>query len=133
MHEMPYTQAILDLALKEAGGARIRCIYLRVGWMSSIVPRSVQAFFDYLSKGTAAQDAELIFEMTPIKLICQHCDRTMELPYNPEQDPRRALADAFRKGCVCGKGMLKIVDGLGCDLAGIEVAASKHPDEKDIA
>lgn len=121
MHEMPYTQAILDLALKEAGEARIKRIHLRVGWMSSIVPRSVQVFFDYLSKGTAAQEAVLTFEITPIRLTCQNCGRTVELPYNPDQDPRRALADVFRKGCVCGDGMLKIKDGLGFDLIGIEV------------
>lgn len=122
MHEMPYTQAILELALKEAAGAPILAIRLRVGWMSSIVPESVQAFFDYLSKGTGAEGAELVFEMVSIKLLCENCDRTVELPYDSQQNPRRALAEIFAKGCACGNAMFKLSDGLGFDLAGIEVA-----------
>ncbi len=122
MHEMPYTQAILELALKEAAGSPILSIRLRVGWMSSIVPESVQAFFDYLSKGTGAEGAELVFEMVSIKLFCENCNRTIELPYDPEQNPRRALAEIFAEGCACGNAMFQISDGLGFDLAGIEIA-----------
>jgi hydrogenase nickel incorporation protein HypA/HybF len=67
MHEMPFTQAILELALEKAEGRRIRSIHLRVGWMSAIVPRSVEVFFDHLSKGSPAEGATLHFEMTPIR------------------------------------------------------------------
>lgn len=122
MHEMPYTQAILELALKEAQGAKILRIRLRVGGMSSIVPESVQAFFDYLSKGTGAEGAELLFEMVPVKLRCRNCERSVELSCGPGQNPRQALAEVFGRGCSCGAAMFKIVDGLGFDLAGIEVA-----------
>lgn len=121
MHEMPYTQAMIDLALKEAGGANITCIHLRVGWMSAIVPQSVQAFFDYLSQGTPAEGAELVFDMVPIWLTCNNCKQSIELPYDPETNPRRALADVFRNGCACGAGQFKITDGLGFDLGGITV------------
>ncbi len=119
MHEMPYTQAMIDLALKEAGGAKIKQMHLRVGWMSAIVPQSVQAFFDYLSKGTGAEGAELVFEMVPIRLVCVNCKQTIEIAYAPGANPRRALAEIFRKGCTCGDGKLKITDGLGFDLGRI--------------
>lgn len=126
MHEMPYTQAILELALEQAAGRKIRGIRMRVGWMSAIVPDSVAAFFDHLSQGTGAQGAELVFDMTSIRLICEDCARIIELPYDPQRNPRHALAEIFGKGCPCGGGALKILDGLGFDLAGIEVGPAEH-------
>ena len=121
MHEMPYTQALIEMALEKAEGRCIKKITLRVGWMSSIVPGSVQVFFDQLSKNTPAEGAVLEFNMTPIKLLCQSCERVIELPYDPAQNPRLVLGAAFRTGCPCGEGKLSLSDGLGFDLSEIEV------------
>jgi hydrogenase nickel incorporation protein HypA/HybF len=121
MHEMPFTQAILEMALKSAAGKPIRRIHLRVGWLGAIVPESVQVFFDFLSKGTPAQGAALVFETAPIVLTCRSCGKTIELPHDPETSPRQALAAALRAGCPCRKADLTVTGGLGCDMTGIEV------------
>lgn len=121
MHEMPYTQAILEMAVKEAGGKPIRTIYLRIGALSAIVPASMEYFFDVLKKGTDAEGAALVFEIAPITLTCRNCGREMELPYTPTMNPRQTLAAAYAKGCSCGQKDLKLTGGLSCDMTGIAV------------
>ena len=121
MHEMPFTQAILEMALESAEGKKIRRIHLRVGWLSAIVPASVEVFFDFLSRDTLAEGAVLEFETVPIILNCLNCRRDIELAFDPQGNPRQALAMAFRSGCPCGKGKLKVTGGLDFDLTGIDV------------
>ncbi len=121
MHEMPFTQAILEMAVREAGGKPIRTIYLRVGALSAIVPESMEVFFDFLKKGTDAEGATLVFEIAPITLCCKTCGKVMELPCTPTTNPRQTLAAAFKKGCPCGQGDLHLTGGLSCDMTGIAV------------
>jgi hydrogenase nickel incorporation protein HypA/HybF len=121
MHEMPFTQAILEMAEKAAEGKPITRIHLRVGWLSAIVPESVQVFFDFLSRDTPAKGAELVFEIAPITLSCRNCGRTAELAHDAAVNPRQALAQAFRAGCPCGRGELKVTGGLDFDMTGIDV------------
>lgn len=121
MHEMPFTQAILEMAVKAAGGKPIRRIFLRVGWLSAIIPASVEVFFTVLSKDSPATGAELIFEIAPITLSCLSCRQDIELRYDPAAQPRQALAAAFRTGCSCGRGELKVTGGLDFEMTGIEV------------
>lgn len=121
MHEMPFTQSILEMALKEAAGKNIRRIYLRVGRLSAIVPESVEVFFDFLSKNTSAAEAELVFEMVPITLTCRNCGAINELQGDESSSSRQILAAAFRKGCSCTKADFTVSGGLGFDLASIEL------------
>ena len=121
MHEMPFTQAILEMAVKEAKEKPVKKIYLRVGAMSAIVPAQVEYFFDYLSKGTPAQGAQLVFETVPVSLACRNCGQITMVPAEEDVHPRQALARAFTRGCVCGKADFKIKGGLDFDMTGIEV------------
>lgn len=124
MHEMPFTQSILETALKTAAGRPIRKIRLRVGRLSAIVPESVQVFFDFLSKDTPAAGAELVFELVPITLSCRNCGASIDLPGDETVPARQTLAEAFRKGCTCAKGDFTVTGGLSFDLASIELAES---------
>ena len=76
MHELGITENILQIALEhaeKAGAKRIRRIHLVVGKLSSIVDESVQFYFDFLSKGTSAEDAQLVFQKLPARFRCQSC------------------------------------------------------------
>jgi hydrogenase nickel incorporation protein HypA/HybF len=121
MHEMPFTQAILDLALKSAEGRSIRRIRLRVGRLSAIVPESVEVFFKFLSRETPAEGAELVFEMDPIGLKCRRCGKSVTVPHHPEITARQALSAACRKGCDCGNPDFTVTGGLGFDMIDMEV------------
>lgn len=119
---MPYTLSILEMAIKAAEGKKINKIYLRVGRLSAIVPESVQVFFDYLSKDTIAQGAELIFELEPICLTCKNCNSIFTLKHDDTLSAQQSLAAAFRAGCSCSKADFKVSGGMGFDLAGIDVS-----------
>jgi hydrogenase nickel incorporation protein HypA/HybF len=121
MHEETYTQAILDLAFKEADGRQITEIRLGIGRFSAIVPASVEVFFRHLSKGTSAQGARLNFKTIPVELTCSGCGKMSALDIDLDVPVRPALAAALNKGCRCGEKKLKITGGLGCDLIGLTV------------
>jgi hydrogenase nickel incorporation protein HypA/HybF len=76
MHELTITQNVLSLALQHAGRAnarRITRINLSVGEISGIVDESVQFYFDFLSKDTLAEGAQICFTRLPARFQCQQC------------------------------------------------------------
>ncbi len=82
MHELGITQQILDIALdkaRENGAGAVKQIDLVIGDLSSVIDDSVQFYFDFLSKGTAAEGARLIFRRLPIKIRCRRCSREFEV------------------------------------------------------
>ena len=82
MHELSVTQSVLDLALEYAGRAsakRITHINLVIGELSGIVDESVQFYFDFVSKGTLAEGAQLAFEWQPACLRCRACGHEFAL------------------------------------------------------
>jgi hydrogenase nickel incorporation protein HypA/HybF len=116
MHEEPYTQAMLDMVLQEAGGKRITEIRIGVGRFSAIVPAAVEVFFRYLSSGTPAEGACLVFETVPVELTCTACGRIVTPDIPPQAPIHPALGAIFKQGCPCGAGKLTITGGLGFDL-----------------
>ncbi len=78
MHELSITQRVLEIALQHAGKAgarRIEAINLVIGDLSSVVDDSVQFYFDYLSPGTIAEGARLVFKRIPACYRCRACGR----------------------------------------------------------
>ncbi len=76
MHELSITQSMVELALdegKKAGAKRIGKISLIIGEMSGVVDESVKFYFDFLSKDTIAEGAQLDFKRIPMKARCKKC------------------------------------------------------------
>jgi hydrogenase nickel incorporation protein HypA/HybF len=76
MHEMAVTQSIMEMAVKrakEAGASSITQINLVIGDMSSVLDESVQFYFNFISKGTLAEGAQLVFKRIPIEVRCRKC------------------------------------------------------------
>lgn len=121
MHEMPVTQALLDMALKHAEGRRITDIYMHVGRMSAIVPESVEVFFEYLSKDTLAEGAHLHFERTPLEMTCQDCKQPLDLSEWSDRAPQIIMQRAFAQGCQCGSKNLRVTGGVSFGLVSIDV------------
>jgi hydrogenase nickel incorporation protein HypA/HybF len=82
VHELAVTQSMLNLALEHAeraGARRITRINLVIGELSGIVDESVQFYFDFISKGTLAEGAQLAFEWLPARLRCRACGHEFPL------------------------------------------------------
>lgn len=79
MHEMAVTRSMLDLVLEEAaksGGGRVTMINIVLGEMSGVVDRCVLFYFDYMSKDTPAEGAELSFRKVANQARCRQCGNT---------------------------------------------------------
>jgi len=82
MHELPITKRILDVVLRHAAGQDVRRIvrvHLRVGALSDLEDRWIQHYFNYLSRGTLAENAELAITRAPVRVRCGSCARTFEI------------------------------------------------------
>ena len=115
MHELPVTESILSIVLKHAEKHKVKrvvTISLRVGELSDLEDEWIQRYFDYLSKGTRAEKAELVIQRIPITFQCDACANTFEIK-------REALQDL--QCPECGSTECKLVSGKGYYIKNMEV------------
>jgi len=82
MHELPLTQNILDTALKYArqtNARKVVTIVLRLGALRDIKKEWIQHYFNYISRGTIVEDAEILVIPDPIVCHCRDCDKDFEM------------------------------------------------------
>jgi hydrogenase nickel incorporation protein HypA/HybF len=115
MHELPVAERILNTALQHAAGsevARILVIHLRIGELSDVEDEWLQRYFDYLSRGTLAEDARLAIERAPIVLSCDSCCCSFEIK-------KEELKHA---GCPeCGESRCRLISGREYFVKNMEV------------
>ncbi len=115
MHELPITERILGVVLKHAGDnhvTRIVRIHLRVGLLSDLEDAWIQHYFDYLSRGTLAERAQLAITRAPIVVRCLRCNVSFEVS-------KEALGQSHCGGC--GDSRLELVSGRGYFIENMEV------------
>jgi hydrogenase nickel incorporation protein HypA/HybF len=86
MHEMAITQQVLEIALhkaQEAGARTIIRINLVIGDLSGVMDDSVQFYFDFLSRDSMAQGAQLSFQRIPLQVLCHQC----RCVFTPKEEP----------------------------------------------
>ncbi len=113
MHELPVTEGILSTVLEASnrnGSRRIQTINLVVGELSSIVDDSVQFYFDFLSRGTLAENAKLRFRRLPATALCLDGDHEF-----PVGVPMAAQCP------VCGSTRVQVKGGREFYVESIEV------------
>jgi hydrogenase nickel incorporation protein HypA/HybF len=115
MHELPVTESILKIVLRHApaeGVKRIVRIFLEIGELSDLEDEWIQHYFDYLSKGTVAENAQLVIQRTPIMFQCDACAHVFEIK-------REALQDL--QCPECGNTGCTLVSGKGYYIKNMEV------------
>lgn len=81
MHELQITERILDIVLKHAGAndvSKVARIHLRIGALSDLEDEWIQHYFNYLSRGTVAEDAQLAIKHAPAVLRCRSCGASFD-------------------------------------------------------
>jgi hydrogenase nickel incorporation protein HypA/HybF len=115
VHELQITERILNIVLQHAAGQdinRIVCIHLRIGELSDLEDEWIQHYFDYLSRGTLAENAKLAITRAPIVVRCQDCAGSFTIK-------RSELGQA---SCPeCGERRLELVSGRGYLIENMEV------------
>ena len=109
MHELSLSRAIVETAVKHAGGRRVSAVSLRVGRLRQVVPDTLAFYFEFVARDTVCEGARLEQEVIEARLHCIPCDRewAIEIP-------------AFR--CLgCGSANVEVVAGEELEIDYIEV------------
>ena len=82
MHELSLSQAVLDTALRHAGGRPVTAVTVRVGALRQVVPDSLEFYFELVSRDTPCEGATLETVPVPAVLRCTGCslEWTLERP-----------------------------------------------------
>lgn len=75
MHELSISRAIVNAALRHAGGRRVTAVDVRVGGLRQVVPDSLRFYFGIVARDTDAQGAELRLQVVGSRLRCPACWR----------------------------------------------------------
>lgn len=117
MHELSLTKSILDTAVRYAERTHSRkvvTIVLRLGELRDIKKEWIQHYFHYISKGTIAEDAEILVIVDPIVCICLDCSKDFEVA-------RERLAGEEILCPQCSKQNYKLISGTKFQIEGMEV------------
>lgn len=115
MHELQVTESILEIVLKHAkmnSVERVLSVSLRIGEMSDLEDEWMQRYFDYLSRGTLAENAKLKIERTPVVMACDECGRSFEVDMKKMEEIQ--CPD-------CGGGRYTLVSGRDYYIKDMEV------------
>ena len=73
MHELAISQAIIDTALRHAGGRRVTGVHVRVGSLRQVVPDSLAFYFEIVARDTPCEGSRLDLEAVSAVLRCPAC------------------------------------------------------------
>ena len=85
MHELSICQSMLSQVnniAREHGADSVVQITLCVGPLSGIEPQLLLQAFPLASAGTVAEEATLVIEELPIRVLCQKCQQESEVTTN---------------------------------------------------
>jgi hydrogenase nickel incorporation protein HypA/HybF len=83
MHELSIAEAVVDIALRHAGGRPVRVVELKVGHLRQVVPSALEFAFELVADGTLLEGAELRMEEVPAAGACRTCGAETPLPDFP--------------------------------------------------
>ncbi|MBQ7572964.1 MAG: hydrogenase maturation nickel metallochaperone HypA [Clostridia bacterium] len=82
MHELSITQSILNIAVSSAQkehAKKVNKITIVLGEMTDFIPQYIQEYYNIVSKGTIAENAELVFKKAPAIARCLDCGHDTHL------------------------------------------------------
>jgi hydrogenase nickel incorporation protein HypA/HybF len=91
VHELAITESILDIALahaREAKATRISRINLVIGEMTGVAEPCVRFYLGFLTRGTAAEQAEINVRRVPATVRCRACGEHFEVVESKWDCPR---------------------------------------------
>ena len=83
MHELALSRAIVEAALRHAGGRRVTAVHVRLGALRQAVPGSLSFYFEVVAAETGCAGARLELEPVAALLRCVECGRE----WDPEPAP----------------------------------------------
>lgn len=112
MHELAICQSLMDQVERIALERNAQCvtsIVIGMGPLSGVEAQLLKHAYSIASTGTVAEQAELIVEMLPVRVRCNHCG------YESEVLPNKLLCKH------CGNWQTTLVSGDELMLLSVEL------------
>jgi hydrogenase nickel incorporation protein HypA/HybF len=117
------SSAVVNTAVKHAGGRRVTVVNLRVGALRQVVPSSLAFYFGIVARDTVCEDAELDLELIDALLRCPECGREWDPAPEPALD---IVIPVFRcPGCESAGAETLAGDELEVDSIEVEDSAGR--------
>jgi hydrogenase nickel incorporation protein HypA/HybF len=118
MHELSIAQAVVDVAARHAGAARVVRVEVRVGRLRQVVPSALEFAFELCAHGTPADGAELVLHTVPADVRCRGCAASSE-------------PDGFPLACAaCGSLDVAVTAGEELQVESLEL---EHDHEQELS
>jgi len=98
----------------ENGAFQVKTIFLRIGVLRDIEPEWVQRYFRYISKGTIAEEADILIMVEPVVCKCHSCDEQFGLDIKLATDSKVLCPS-------CANNDYELIAGSEFIVSGIEV------------
>jgi hydrogenase nickel incorporation protein HypA/HybF len=109
VHELSLSSAIVNTVEKHADGRRVALVSVRVGRLRQVVPDTLEFYFEFVSRGTVCEGAQLELEVVEAELRCESCEYGWELDVPAFRCPE------------CGSGEVRIGSGQEFEVESIEI------------
>lgn len=109
MHELSLSSAIVGTVEKHAGARRVSIVSVRAGRLRQVVPDSLRFYFEFVSRGTVCEGAQLELEVVEARLRCEACAHEWEIEVPAFRCPR------------CASGEVAIASGQEFEVESIEI------------
>jgi hydrogenase nickel incorporation protein HypA/HybF len=115
MHELSVAEAIVDIAVRHAGGRPVSRVEVAVGHLRQVVPSALAFAFELVAEGTSVEGAELVMKQVPAGGCCRACGVESRL-------------DGFPLVCrACGSADVDVIAGEELLVESLDV------EEKEVA
>jgi hydrogenase nickel incorporation protein HypA/HybF len=127
MHELSISSAIVDTALRHAGGRVVTRVDVRIGALRQVVPESLDFYFEIVSRDTACAGARLELELVEALMGCPTCGQEWDPAPRPVAG-HEALAPVlpvFR--CpACERADAEVLRGDELEVESIEITEEEQ-------
>ncbi len=122
MHELSISSAIVDTALRHAGGRPISVVTMQIGSLRQVVPDSLAFYFEIVARDTDCEGARLELEIVGAWMCCQTCGHEWDPAPEPASGHEQLAPSlpAFR--CpACLRAGAEVIRGDELEVESIEV------------
>jgi hydrogenase nickel insertion protein HypA len=109
MHELAVTKSILQIVLDQAEQSQAKevlKIQLLIGEMRNLEEEWIQRYFDYISKGTMAQNAVIKVTKVPVLFECKQCGHQFSADVHAEEKILCPACSGFDYDLIAGRELL---------------------------
>ncbi len=122
MHELSISSAIVDTALRHAGGRRVSLVTMRVGSLRQVVPDSLTFYFEIVARDTDCEGARLELEPVTAWMHCPACGHEWDPAPEPASGHEQLAPSLPVFRCpACSAAGAEVVRGDELEVESIEV------------